>query len=690
MNWRIKEILIQLNQLGKKTINELANNFNVSERTIRNDLHIIEKFMIDHELMVPLLGLNGVIEPGEDISQALELIQKEDFYSYKLSKQERIQLITLFLIDAKNYITIQRLSTILCVSRATVMKDLEQVKTDMLDEGLQITTYSNKGLFVSGTEKNKRLYLLYGNSKRKRSLNLTQYRSMGKQYFPESGLLMDYDCDIIQKIISEQESSCGTILTDEGFDKLESYLEIMLHRKLAGYTVEKENTTDKIDPLADSVYGLICRYFNLQPEIGELMLLNHIVKELPISRKFSENGNIVSIQCITRQFIEIISKEINKELSNDFDFYENLSNHLYSVLEEDSIYQESSPFVEDIVKKNPDILKAVENNIGIYEDNIRRRLTDTDISYIVVHICAAIERRQNSLQCLKVKLVCNSGIGTSRLLQERLRKHYRFQTIEVCSSHSVISNSENEIIISTVPLRQPNLEYILVSPFLTDEDYIRIGERIEQTNTVITAQDTLPVSRRAVLMNEISRLLRADTSTMPEKLASIEGILAQFFHEENDMRATLPVLLPTERIILEADCQNWTEATKLSAELLLRDHVIEERYINAVFEAAQTSKNCFIIHEGFVLPHSGLGTGSLKPGFSLVRLKKPVPFQDNKEIMVRYFCCMSASDKESHLRALFSLGSLLEDPVYFERIEKASSPEKITDILCEFEYKVKV
>ena len=79
MKKRSKEIL---DLLGRRendhTISTLAAKFEVSERTIRNDIKDINDYLKEQEIKPIRFGSNGLIVMEEDISQARETTQQED------------------------------------------------------------------------------------------------------------------------------------------------------------------------------------------------------------------------------------------------------------------------------------------------------------------------------------------------------------------------------------------------------------------------------------------------------------------------------------------------------------------------------------------------------------------------------------------------------------------------------------
>ena len=64
---------------------------------------------------------------------------------------------------------------------------------------------------------------------------------------------------------------------------------------------------------------------------------------------------------------------------------------------------------------------------------------------------------------------------------ERLKKHFNFQIVDIISVHEAknLEPQKADFIISTVPLADCRLDYVIVSPLLNDEDYIRVGNKID-------------------------------------------------------------------------------------------------------------------------------------------------------------------------------------------------------------------
>ena len=94
MKKRSKEILDLLaRRENDYTISTLAAKFEVSERTIRNDIKDINDYLKEQEIKPIRFGSNGLIVMEEDINQAGETTQQEDFIhtSYQKKNEECLQ-----------------------------------------------------------------------------------------------------------------------------------------------------------------------------------------------------------------------------------------------------------------------------------------------------------------------------------------------------------------------------------------------------------------------------------------------------------------------------------------------------------------------------------------------------------------------------------------------------------------------
>ena len=116
------------------TIKSISEKFDVSPRTIRNDLDIIESIINRYKINIdrrPKIGIKLILEPG----QRIKFSEIENYTIY--SSEERIVVIVLTLI-IKGKVTIEKLAEGLNISKNTLVQDLKSVVNMLNKYGIQV------------------------------------------------------------------------------------------------------------------------------------------------------------------------------------------------------------------------------------------------------------------------------------------------------------------------------------------------------------------------------------------------------------------------------------------------------------------------------------------------------------------------------------------------------------------------
>lgn len=695
MNKRSREILLGLMDLEKTfRISELAEKFQVSERTIRNDINDVNDFLEQHELSLVKLGSNGTLLVEDDIELAAGLFNQNDFYTYRLSKGERKPLIAAILIEASDYTTLSNMAEHLYVSRATVINDLESVKQMLLKEHLTVESHSNKGLVLHGKESDKRaclLKLLNQDGSFQAAGSVVQSFIRGLNI---SHRLKKEDKQNLQKIINEQEHAHGRFLTDASFNYLLSYLTILIQRVKKGHQITESLEVKKSKyEMAEDILRYVCQYWELPESQGEKELLSDILDSLSYIKKDSRNQRIIGLQLVTRKFIEQISNELHVDLNRDFVFYENLVNHLESIFTKEFNITQRDDFLRQIVEQNQETLYAVKNNIEMLERFVGRKIQAIEADYIVIHISAALERRKKKEIEFRVVIVCNGGVGTSQLLLAKMRNRFDFHIVDVVSAHDLRKSHYEDIdmIVSTIPLKDYEGEYVLVTPMFYDEDYLRVNKKIEllQKKNRGSKKKLPEKDRNPEELSAILRPMIRDLELFREVSMKIYEYFGESFDEE--WEPFLWELLREKNIQLNIECRDWKDAIRKSAEPLLFKGYIEERYVDAMIENVLENGSYIVISKGFALPHEGFELGSKKVGMNMIRLKEPVVIEDEDgdREEVRFFCCLSTVDHKKHIKAFFHLVNMLTNQRFKEELWNAESPRETAAIIKTYEQRIK-
>lgn len=109
MNKRTVSMIHELCDSKENSLEKLAEKFQVSQRTIRNDLNLINDLLKENSLGAVELMKGGIIQILGDFEKIKSLLSGDDFYEYKLSKEERKKLASAMLVNAAGFLTSLRL-----------------------------------------------------------------------------------------------------------------------------------------------------------------------------------------------------------------------------------------------------------------------------------------------------------------------------------------------------------------------------------------------------------------------------------------------------------------------------------------------------------------------------------------------------------------------------------------------------
>lgn len=684
MNARQDKIIEKLATKQSLSLAELASFFQVSERTIRNDIKAINRMLETNQLQIIRIEKHGLLAYDGNILEIRSYIQADDFYTNKLSQDERIKVAIFLLLYSTDYVTTAYISDQLFVSRATIIKELDLLKQQLKQYGLHLKSSPSKGITLTDSEKQIHLsYLQF------RLINFELDAIFNQIMSNQTGT----DDQLIENIIHEVETEHQIRFSSESYRLLKAYLFFLIQRKSMPHVRDSRK-----NPVTAAYASSLVRYLN---QLFDTKLDNYFSNFLSLrlhdtfhyQLQNTHDREAVYNQMCTRELIENISKETHIDLTRDFSLFESLSNHLNSIYHNPVNENELNAVLRHIQQTQTDLIVLVQKHIKSIEDFFERHLTESEILYIVIHFCAALERKQHSTKSYSVVLVCNGGVGTSQLIKEKLINMYNIRIVKTLSSRDLasIKGQDADLIITTIPLYDVPLPFVQVSTELTSTDYGNIGIKLNQLDASL-ARRYAPVQDEnspEELMNLLSPLI-----SQPEQYRQIESVIYRFFQQSHDSDQSregyLHHFLQPDFIQLDISCQNWQDAITKTSLPLLQHSYIEQKYIQAMIQSMKDLGPYFGIAPGVVLPHAGLEDGSYHSGMAFARLASPINFGDPDLDPIHYVIILAATDQQSHLKALFHLFALAHSESCRKELDAAQTPDEIHHILRKYENELSV
>lgn len=141
--------------------------------------------------------------------------------------------------------------------------------------------------------------------------------------------------------------------------------------------------------------------------------------------------------------------------------------------------------------------------------------------------------------------------------------------------------------------------------------------------------------------------------------------------------------LPTSAIALDALAPDWRSALHLAGALLVSTGCATDAYTNEMIQTIDAFGPYMVLAPGVALAHARPSPSVLKTGLSWVRLSAPVEFGHATNDPVGLVIGLAAVDKEQHRDALSAVGRALADAGRMARLQDATTPSAVVDILSE-------
>lgn len=668
------------------TIEELAERFEISSRTVRNNLDRIDYYLKSNGLH-PLKRdrKNGIMLDieADEIEECRRSLTELNTETYVFSKEERILYLKLLLFDTEEYLTYDQLSQELFVSRKTVIDDVHLVKEDCEKRGIHLLG-TKRGLKYSGRE--FKLRELITDSLLEKYTPLELWEILRDIYPNKSiiiekkwrGIVEDRGIRICEDALRAAEQQEKASITDAQYYMIVILSVLALKRKdrVGAALLENRPGISKIPRYLQNYFSAMEREKTLdfgKEEEGWLLL--------EIDRIFNlenqEKSEALSLALAENILLEV-SRRTKKPYFNDTELRFSLQKHLMSLIENSFVcYEADGENIKAISVENPLLYGCIQECLSQFPEIGPGIDCETESALLLLHFLAADERSyiRNSVNYSTV-IVCNNGVGTAKIVSARIKQYFpQIQIVSVTAVRNAageITENRPDFIISTVPFEYQNLPVILINTLPTEDDLKKIriflggnGKRTRQSSDY----------------GIYGRVMEAILETC--EIKDMEGLkkrLGRIFPVEEKHPELLDGLTEKE-IQLQLDAKNWEDAIRMSAAPLVREGYITPGYVDCMVNNVKTMGPYIVITKGIALPHALLADGVLRSCISLATLKTPVSFGNKINDPVRLVICIATADKKEHMREMSKLIRFISDKEAVCMVNRAEKPAEVLEIV---------
>lgn len=397
------------------------------------------------------------------------------------------------------------------------------------------------------------------------------------------------------------------------------------------------------------------------------------------------------LESVVEQMIRIVSETLRIPLYLDKELPEGLCAHLQPVLARLKYgLPVENPILDDIRTKYPQIYAASQKAAFWLEKIVQCPIPPGEVGYLAMHFGAAVTRvQQDSFPSRRILLVCASGLGTSKLLESTLRSE--LPGVEWIGTSSAkhaaerIKNESVDLVISTVNLDPPpdNIPVVRISPLPRRREIMQLKERLYLAEP--PAPDARLVGELMGIIHRYADIRDAGGLAVAVRKWLEYRVISQ--KQRTGRAVNVPMLdqlLKPGNICLQRQCRSWREVVEAGSEPLLRQGLIEKRYVDQIRENLLQYGPYMVIAPGIALLHARPEDGVREVCMSLVTLHPSVSFGHPENDPVDIAITFGTTDDQAHVYALSQLMELLSHSPSLQRLRKATRPEEVIDILRPF------
>lgn len=630
LNERQNSILKYLyNKKDYTTINEISKEFKVSVRTIRYDLDNIEYTLKDNEkislVRTPRYGIKLEFKGKRDILTFSSIFDCVEINS----PEDRVIFIAINLLIGNS--KVEELANMLSVSKNTVVSDLKKAKEILNNLRINVISKAYIGTCIEGDEEDVRYAFI----------NLYYKISNADNYKLLKMIIDDFDSvkNDIEKRIHKVENRLSLEYSDTSFKELIIIIMYCFMRmgEYSNFNYSEEYIKEKEQE--EEFEAIQYAFADKTEDKKEICYLMKWFKSAKVMSFINDKSDVKmdGNKYLAMRIIEDMEKYTGIDYSNDFDFVNSVVMHFsVAMYRMQNNFKIENPLKEDIKMRLGIIYQITEDVMKKYESEIGVEFPDDEVSYMAMHFGAAFERKTQEIFDTKALIVCNSGLATAGLLSARMEVMLpQIQVEGVCRLNNLeeeLKNKDVDIIISTVPIINTDIEYVEVNPMLNIDDVLKL-KKLAFNNVYEKSSEYLVSKYKGDKVSSVAEIIRKSN--------------AAFLY----------------------DADNWRDAIAEASKPLIKSGDIKEEYVDDMIKAIEDLGTYMVFIPEIAFVHAS-NKNVVNNAVSMLTLKNEIYFGDNSEVRIKSVVVLANKDENKNLIELINILTKNNNAEKFKNAEK--------------------
>lgn len=630
LNERQNSILKYLyNKKDYTTINEISKEFKVSVRTIRYDLDNIEYMLKDNEkislVRTPRYGIKLEFKGKRDILTFSSIFDCVEINS----PEDRVIFIAINLLIGNS--KVEELANMLSVSKNTVVSDLKKAKEILNNLRINVISKAYVGTCIEGDEEDVRYAFI----------NLYYKISNADNYKLLKMIIDDFDSvkNDIEERIHKVENKLSLEYSDTSFKELIIIIMYCFMRmgEYSNFNYSEEYIHEKEQE--EEFEAIQYAFADKTEDKKEICYLMKWFKSAKVMSFINDKSDVKmdGNKYLAMRIIEDMEKYTGIDYSNDFDFVNSVVMHFsVAMYRIQNNFKIENPLKEDIKMRLGIIYQITEDVMKKYESEIGVEFPDDEVSYMAMHFGAAFERKTQEIFDTKALIVCNSGLATAGLLSARMEVMLpQIQVEGVCRLNNLedeLKNKDVDIIISTVPIRNTDIEYVEVNPMLNIDDVLKL-KKLAFNNVYEKSSEYLVSKYKGDKVSSVAEIIKKSN--------------AAFLY----------------------DADNWRDAIAEASKPLIKSGDIKEEYVDDMIKAIEDLGTYMVFIPEIAFVHAS-NKNVVNNAVSMLTLKNEIYFGDNSEVRIKSIVVLANKDENKNLIELINILTKNNNAEKFKNAEK--------------------
>lgn len=518
---------------GKHTVHSLSAYLNVSGRTIQRNLKSIEGVLKQHQLELMRTPADGLFISGKNENIYRLIQQLAESEPTDETPEERKLRLLVTLLEGGSSFKMSVLANELGISISSLTTILDEVADWLAKFNVTLTRKRGVGVEVAADEGSRRHALASFSIVYFYEEIIDSLYSLQKGQDSVLPVLGFYEPELLLAtyeslgIVLDQE---GVNLVDSDFVGLVVHICLSIQRLRRGHVHQSAGTPDESREysLMKSVADILRERLSVTITEADVAFWSVILRGSKLQEPGATYYDSVFLGHLVKKLVGDVSAKLTVDLTDDFSLYQGLMAHMGpSIFRLQQKMELFNPLTDEIKKKYPVLFLAVKDSLELEFPDMT--FPDAEVAYIVLHFGSALLMNEEKVKVDAV-IVCPTGIGASKMLASRIKKELKIiNPVGILSLNDFrdADPDDYDIVISTVRLPFTNLDYILVSPLLSEEDIMIIQTYVQNNIERITSRKYLkPV--KPVKIEKKPTEIRGLLQEIKDVHTSIESILDHF------------------------------------------------------------------------------------------------------------------------------------------------------------------